>query len=150
MRLPAIDRKILNCIQEEIPLVSEPFKILSKRIGIKEEVLIKRVKQLKDKGIIRSFAAGLSHRKLGFKGTLVALKVRPNEIDAIAAELTSYHEVTHCYLREGEYNLYFVLICPDEQKMRRFLSKLAKRVGKESILNLATKKQFKLKTRLKI
>ncbi|MFQ5952566.1 MAG: Lrp/AsnC family transcriptional regulator [Candidatus Omnitrophota bacterium] len=150
MKISAIDRQILNHIQEDIPFVPEPFKVLSKNIGIEEEELIKRIKRLKSRGLIRTFAAGLSHRKLGYKGTLIALKIDPSRVEAIAAELSNYDEVTHCYLRKGQYNLYLVLICQNKEKMQEFLGKLRKLAGEENILNLVTKKQFKLKTRLKI
>lgn len=35
MSLSAVDRKMLNCIQESIPLNNKPFKILSQKPGIK-------------------------------------------------------------------------------------------------------------------
>lgn len=150
MRLSAIDRKILNCIQENIPLESQPFKILSKRLGIKEDELLERIKRLKDEGIIRSFAAHLDHRKLGFISSLIALKVPLSKINSIAKKVTDYPEVTHCYLRQGEYNLWVVFLCLKEEKLKQFLNKLAKLIGKENILTLPTKRQFKLKTRLKV
>lgn len=150
LQLSAIDCKILNCVQEEIPLESEPFKILSKRVGIEESEFIQRVKELKDQGIIRKYAAGLSHRNLGYKGTLIALKIKLDEIDAVAAKLVAFQEITHCYQRVGEFNLYFVLICSTEEKQKIFLEKLAKDVGQENIKNLKTIKQYKLKTDFRI
>lgn len=149
MFLSAIDRKILNFIQEDIPLDPEPFKILSKRLNLDQHEILERIKRLKDKGIIRSFAARLNHKKLGFKSTLLGMKVPLDKLDSIANELTLYPEVTHCYLREGEYNLWAVFLYKDG-KIDQALNKLTKQVGKENILNLRTKKKFKLRTRLEI
>lgn len=149
MRLSAIDRKILNYIQEDIPLSPKPFKKIAGQLNMEEGDIIKRIKQLKDEGIIRSFAAGLNHRKLGFKSTLLGIKVSSDKLDSIVKEVTIYPEVTHCYLRKGEHNLWLVFLCKNG-KMSRFINKLTSRVGKGNILNLTTKKQFKLRTRLKI
>lgn len=149
MYLSANDRKILNCIQEDIPLEPQPFKTLSKRLAIKEDEFLQRIKRLKDKGIIRSFAAGLNHKKLKFKSTLLALKVPLNRVESIAKGLINYPEVTHCYLRKGEYNLWVVFLYRDG-KLKRFIKKLDKQIGKDNILNLITKKQFKLKTSLRV
>ena len=102
------------------------------------------------KGIIRNFQAHLDHRRLGFKSTLVALKVPADEVEKTALEISGYPEVTHCYLRDGEYNLWAVFICSDENRLRGFLNKLAKNVGRQNMLNLVTKRQFKLKTALSI
>lgn len=150
MRLSAINRDILNLIQEDIPLVSNPWEVLAKKLGISEEEFIKNVKDMKEEGIIRTFGAGLSHKNLGFTGTLVSVKIDTDKVDEIAENLSKHTEVTHCYLREGEFNLYFVLICPNEEKMKEFLERLAEKVGRENIKNLVTKKQYKLKTRFKI
>lgn len=149
MHLSAIERKILNCLQEDIPLSPAPFKILSKKIGIKEKELLKKIKELKERGIIRSFASSLNHRALGFKSTLLALRVPPDKVEDIATELIKYTEVTHCYVREGEFNLWTVFLYKDGM-IKNVIKKITKQIGKENILNLKTIKQFKLKTRFKI
>ncbi len=48
------------------------------------------------------------------------------------------------------FNLWVVFLCLEKKKLRDFLYGLAKQVGRENILNLPTKRQFKLKTILKI
>lgn len=149
MRLSAIDRKILNLIQEDIPFSPEPFKILSKRVRINEEEFLQRLKRLKDRGIIRNFGARLNHKKLGYESSLIALRVPSSQVESIARRITDYPEVTHCYLREGEYNLWLVFLSLNK-KLSDFLNRLAEEVGRENILNLPTKKQFKLRTTLKI
>lgn len=149
MRLSAIDRKILNCIQDDIPLKVRPFKVLSSRLGVKENILLGRIKSLKSKGIIRRFSASISHSKLKFKSTLIALRVPQEKVEPIAADIASYPEVTHCYLREGDYNLWAVFIYKNGN-LTRLLKRLNREIGKKNILNLKTKKQFKLNTRIRV
>lgn len=150
MSISTLERKILNCIQEDIPLTSEPFKILSQKLGIEESQLLKKIRQLKERGIMRSFSACLDHNKLGFESSLIALKVPENKIASIVQKLIKYPEITHCYLREGEYNLWIVFLSLKKKRLNQFLAKLSKQIGKKNILNLPTKRQFKLKTKLKI
>ena len=148
MRISAIDRKILNCLQEGILLCPQPFDALAKKIGIEEDKLLDKIGQLKDKGIIRNITAGISHKKLGFKSSLIGMRVPLGKLDAITREITAYSEVTHCFLRDNDYNLWTVLIYKDGM-LDDFLKKMAKELGRENIVNLKTLKQFKLKTILR-
>ena len=147
MRLSTSDRKILNCAQEDIPLCPEPFKVMSERLGVKEDELLSGLRRLKKKGIIRNYAVRISHKKLGFTSTLIALRVQEGKIESIVKKIIGYPEVTHCYLREGEYNLWLVFISNKREKQKLFLKKLAGYVGRGNTMNLSTKRQFKLKTK---
>lgn len=149
MCLSAIERKILNLLQGDIPLSSHPFRILADRLGIDEANLLDKIRELKENGIIRSFSAGLNHRRLGFKSTLLALKVPLTKLEKVINKAIKYPEVTHCFLRQGEHNLYIVAIYKNG-KIKEILNKIAKEIGKENILNLKTIRQYKLDTRLKI
>jgi DNA-binding Lrp family transcriptional regulator len=149
MRLSAIDKKILNRIQEDIPLVSQPFRALAKDIDISEEKLLQRIGELKNKGIIRDYTAGIDHRVLGFKSTLLGLKVPQDRIESLGKELETYSDITHCYQRKGRYNLWVVLIYKNG-RLKKLLHKLNREIGKENILDLKTTRKFKLKTRIKL
>lgn len=147
MHLSRKDKKVLNLIQEEIPLCSTPFKRMAKKIGIEEEELIQKIKEFKKNGILRGYFAGLNHRKLGFKSTLLALKVPESKLFSLVNYLKKHSEVTHCYLRKGEHNLWVVVIYRN-QKLKKILNRLEKELGKENVVSLDTIKQFKLRTKL--
>lgn len=149
VELSAIERKILNLLQKDVPLNYRPFNILAKRLGIKEANLLDKIKELKENGIIRSFSAGLNHKRLGFKSTLLALRVPLAKLEAVVNKAIKYPEVTHCFLRQGEHNLYIVAIYKNG-KIKKILNKISQEIGKENILNLKTLRQYKLETRLKI
>lgn len=118
-------------------------------MGASETELLKRTKELKSKGIIRSFAAHLNHRKLGFKSTLIAFRVPGDKLETFAKRVASYLEVTHCYEREGDYNLWTVFIYKNG-RLKKILEDIRKEIGEDNILTLPTKRQFKLKTRIKV
>ena len=149
MRLSAIDRKILNYIQKDIPITAPPFRVLSKREGLKEDELLKRLRELKDNGIIRSLAGHINHRRLNFRSSLIAFRIPEDRVEAFAKKISARPEVTHCYLREGEYNLWTVFISKNGG-LKRLLKDMARDIGEDNILNLPTRRQFKLKTSLKI
>ena len=149
MRLSASDREVLNLLQEDIPLTSQPFEILSRRIGVDEIELLKKAKALRSKGIIRSFAAHLNHRKLNYKSTLIAFRVPEDKLETFAKKMASHLEVTHCYEREGDYNLWTVFIYKNG-RLKKILDDIRKEIGEDNILTLPTKRQFKLKTKLRL
>lgn len=149
MRLSAIDRRILNTIQEDIPFSARPFEVLSRKAGIGEKRLLEKILELKKKGFIKDYAARINHKKLGYKSTLVGLKVPQDMLERIAKETIIYPQVTHCFQRKGEYNLWVVFIYKNG-RLKEILNKIAKSVGKRNILNLKTVRKFKLKTRLEV
>lgn len=149
LRLSAVERKVLNYIQLDLPLSQRPFKVLAQKIGVSEENLLKKISELKGKGLIRDFAARVNHKKLGYKSTLVGLRVPEGALEGVAKEIVIYPEVTHCFQRKGEYSLWVVFIYKDG-RLKEILNKIADSVGSENILNLKTVKKFKLKTRLNI
>lgn len=149
MRLSTVDKKILNLIQEDIPLVSTPFEEIAKKVGITEKELLKKIRALKRKHIIRSYSAGLNHRLLGFKSTLIGLRLDQRRLAEIVEKVIDFPEVTHCYQREGEFNLWVVFVYKDGE-FEGFIKRMIHEVGKDNVLNLKTKRQYKLNTRLKI
>jgi len=148
MRLSARDRRILNSIQREIALTPRPFAALGHKIGETEEEVIARLKELKKEGYIRTLSGRLNHRRMGFKSALVGFRVPAHRIGSLAKKLSGLSEVTHCYLRDGDVNLWAVFIYKRD-KLEKILRGVKKEFGRENILNLPTKKQFKLKTRIK-
>ncbi|MBC7105272.1 MAG: Lrp/AsnC family transcriptional regulator, partial [Firmicutes bacterium] len=105
MRLDAWDRALLNEIQLTFPLGARPFAELAARLGGDEERVLRSLRLLKEAGVIRRLGGIFDSRRLGYWGTLGALKVPPGRIAEVAAVVNSYEAVTHNYLREHEYNM---------------------------------------------
>ena len=138
------DKKILNIIQTDFPVEVEPFKILGKKIGISEAEALKRVKKLKDNGIIRRIGAIFDIGKLGFVSTLCAARVPENKIRQFVDVVNSYPGVTHNYRRKHEYNIWFTFIAPSGDEIKRSLKEISDRTGITDILDLPAKKKFKI------
>ena len=48
-----LDKQIIRIMQDEFPLVEEPYKEFAKKLNISEEELLSRLQQYKDEGKIR-------------------------------------------------------------------------------------------------
>lgn len=147
--LDEIDKKILNAIQLDFPLVHRPFRQLGDRLELKEEDLIKRIKRLQTDGAIRRIGPIISTKKTGGVSTLVALKAPAERVDEVAQIINGYDEVSHNYLRPAEYNIWFTLSAESEKRMHEILSEIGEKTGCE-VMNLPTKRLFKIGVKFNI
>lgn len=142
--LDAHDRQILSLIQSGFPLESSPYAVLGKQTGLTAEDVLERVRNLRRRGVIRRIGANFQSSKLGFRSTLCAAKVPPEKLDMFAKELNSHVEVTHNYLRNHDYNIWFTCIAPSWEAVCSLLEAVTQKTG-IPILNLPATKLFKIK-----
>ena len=145
-----IDKKIINRIQGNFPLTSEPYKQLARELELSEEELLNRLKMLKEEGIIRRLGAVFDSQKLGFCSTLVAMQVPDDKIEETAEVVNAYPGVTHNYLRDAEYNMWFALIAESPQRIEQILEEIRQKTGVEKIRNLPALELFKIKVNFQI
>jgi DNA-binding Lrp family transcriptional regulator len=88
--------------------------------------------------------ANFQSAKLGFRSTLCAAKVPTEQIDAFVATVNACPGVTHNYLRNHAYNIWFTLIGPSWENMCDTLANITQTTGIE-ILNLPATKLYKIK-----
>ncbi|MEQ8189395.1 MAG: AsnC family transcriptional regulator [Candidatus Eremiobacterota bacterium] len=139
------DRNILNLIQNNFPITGEPCKELAHTLNITEEELIERIKKLEENNIIREIGPVFSSKHLGYKSTLVTMKVQQEKLKETVEIINSYYQVTHNYGRAHEYNLWFTLICESDEEINRIIEDIKCRTGINEIYNLPAKKMFKIK-----
>jgi len=145
-----IDKKILNILQNEFPLVPCPFQAVAEGLGISEEDVLKRVKILKDDGTIRRIGAVFAPRMLGYVSTLCAARVPADKMASFTAAVNASPYVTHNYRRNHEYNIWFTIIAPSEAAMTGFIDHLKTGTGIEDILNMRAKRTFKIDARFDV
>ncbi|HAB90728.1 MAG TPA: AsnC family protein, partial [Pseudomonas sp.] len=61
--------------------------------------------------------------------TLVALAVPAERIEEVAAQINAFDEVNHNYLREHDWNLWFVLTGPNREHLDQTLVKIEQLTG---------------------
>jgi siroheme decarboxylase len=140
-----IDRKILNDIQSGFPVSPRPYHEIGMCLGIPEQEVIERVKRLEAEGIIRRIGGSLNSRKLGFKSTLCAARVPDDRIDDFVEKVNSYKGVTHNYLRNSNYNIWFTFIAPTAADIENALKEISEKTGVYDILNIPAERIFKIK-----
>ncbi|MHB1335596.1 MAG: siroheme decarboxylase subunit alpha [Candidatus Humimicrobiaceae bacterium] len=139
-----IDRQLLNNIQENFPIGSRPYLKLAQRLGISEQDVISKIDYLKKKGIIRSLGGIFDSKIIGYQSTLCAIKVPEQKIDEVAEIINSIPGVTHNYLREYGYNMWFTIIAPGNEAINRILMEIRRDTGIEDIISLPAVKVFKI------
>ena len=144
-----IDKKILDIIQTGFPLESRPYEAVGRRLKLTEAEVLARVRALKEKGIVRRIGATFDSRTLGFHSTLCAAKVPEGKLERFTTLVNELPGVTHNYLRDGDYNVWFTLIGPGEEAVHGILRELTARTGTE-VLNLPAEKVYKIKVDFKM
>ena len=143
--LDTIDRAILNRIQSDFPMTSRPYMSVADEVGISEDDVLNRLVRLKEKGIIRRIGGNFVPNKLGFVSTLCAAKVPEDMIESFAKAVNRYPGVTHNYLRDNKYNIWFTFIAPSMEVIEANLKNISKETKISDIINLPATKVFKIK-----
>ena len=143
--LDTIDRAILNRIQSDFPMTSRPYMSVADEVGISEDDVLNRLVRLKEKGIIRRIGGNFVPNKLGFVSTLCAAKVPEDMIESFAKVVNRYPGVTHNYLRDNKYNIWFTFIAPSMEMIEANLKNISKETKISDIINLPATKVFKIK-----
>lgn len=150
MELTDFDKSLLNLLQGSLPVCSRPFAKLAEELGTDEQTVLSRVQELKKEGYLRRIGTFFDSNNLGYKGTLVALKVDPARMQTVAEAINSYPGATHNYEREGRYNLWFTLLTPNLETERKILDEVQSLNGVEDMLNLKANKKYKINVQFKL
>lgn len=142
--LDQTDKRILDVIQSDFPLESRPYAVIGEKCGITEAEALARVRAMKQRRLIRRMGANFQSAKLGFRSTLCAAKVPDEAMDGFVAEVNRHVGVTHNYLRNHEYNIWFTCIGPSWDSVCATLAEITAKTG-IPILNLPATKLFKIK-----
>ena len=138
------DRNILDILQFDFPLTTRPWAAVARKAGCGEREVIARIKALKEKGVIRRLGPVFSSGKIGYHGTLAAFKVDPDDIDRVAGCLNPVPGVSHNYVREGDFNVWFTLTVPERQNLRTAVARLAREAAVREWLFLPAVRTFKI------
>ncbi len=138
------DKRLLNVIQAEFPLVSRPFQALGASLGSTEGETIDRIAALKERRIIRQISAIFDTRSLGYKSSLVAMRIQPERLETAAGVVNGHPGVSHNYKRNHAFNLWFTLAVPPSSDLEWTAQRLHEMAGAESTRILPTLRLFKI------
>ncbi|BBO83051.1 AsnC family transcriptional regulator [Desulfosarcina ovata] len=145
--LDPLDKAILNRIQTRFPLSPRPFAVIAEELATTEKEVLERVARLKADGIIRRIGGNFVPGKVGFVSTLCAAQVPEAKLELFARAVNTFPGVTHNYLRDNAFNVWFTFIAPSKTIITDHLARIAKRTGVTRILNLPATHVFKIKAK---
>jgi siroheme decarboxylase len=139
-----LDRQLLNRIQSDFPLVERPFAELGQPLGLSEEATIERMQALKAGRIVRQVSAIFDTKSLGYKSSLVAMRVNPDRITEAARIINQHPGVTHNYERNHQYNLWFTIAVPPTSDLEAIVQRIHDLAGAEVTREMYTLRLFKI------
>jgi siroheme decarboxylase len=142
--MDSIDKKLLNKVQREFPVIARPYEAMAQALGITEQEICDRLDALVKQKIIRKIGASIAPRTIGYTTTLVAASVRDEKLEEVATAVNAYPEVTHNYGREHDFNLWFTVVGRDRDEIKRICNEIAALEGVVQLMELPATHLFKL------
>jgi len=129
LRLTKLQKRLCNALQKGLPICARPFAEIAKELNTTEKEILQQTQRLKRRGIIRRIGALVNYRVLGMTSTLVAAHVPGGKLRGVAETVNSLENVSHNYLRDHYYNLWFTLQARTTGQIDSILSELSERFG---------------------
>ena len=141
------DKKLLNLVQSDFPLVEQPFEALGQKLGLSEEQALQQVRNLKEERIIRHIGAIFDSRRLGYLSVLIAMHIAPDQLETQARAISRNSWVSHSYAREHHYNLWLTLSLHPDQDLDEISESLQANPGVGGMIILPALRMFKIDAR---
>jgi siroheme decarboxylase len=150
--LDELDKRLLNLMQGSFPLEARPYERVGELAEVPESEVLRRVRRLVDERIIRQVTPIFDTRALGYSSMLVAAKVDPEHPHRAARIINSHPGVSHNYLRNHEFNLWFTIATEPGSALGLdgTLEVLRRETGAESMRQLPTLRLFKIRMDLEM
>ena len=150
--LDELDKRLLNLLQGRFPLAPRPFAEVAQLAEVSEEEVLRRTRRLLDERIIREITPIYDTRVLGYRSMLVAAKVDPENPWRAATIINSHPGVSHNYLRDHDFNIWFTIATEPGSKLGLdgTLEVLRRLTGAESVRQLPTLRLFKIRMDLEM
>jgi DNA-binding Lrp family transcriptional regulator len=144
--LDILDRRLLGLAQREFPLSRSPYADLGRKLDMSGDEVMRRLDKLKSDGLIRQIGPIMDSSRLGYRSTLAAMKVDGAKLEGAAQVMMAHAGISHAYVRDNEYNVWFTLAVPQEAGIEAELENIARDCGAPGFISLPAVKVFKLRT----
>ncbi len=148
--LDEIDRRILEVLQDDARISNVD---LAGRVGLSASPCLRRVRDLEERGIVRSYVALLDPGAVGL-GVSVFVQVSlerqaDHGLETFEKRILERPEVLECYLMTGDADYLLRVVVPDVAAFERFLLDHLTRIpGVSSVKSSFALKQVKYRTSL--
>lgn len=123
------EKAIVRALQQELPLVPEPYRVVADSLGISEDDLLEGIRGLQEKGCLKRISIALRHKNVGYKvNVMLVWDIPEADMAAVGAAVSRHPAVTHCYKRNPRpdfpYNFYTMVHAQSEDEYARILDEL--------------------------
>ncbi len=126
LKFSDIEKKLINRLQHDLPLVREPFVAIANELGLSETQVLGSLRSLQERGVITRFGPLFDITKKQGAISLCALKVPKDRFQEVTLLVNNYPQVAHNYQREHEWNMWFVLACKSQQELEETFNEIVK------------------------
>jgi DNA-binding Lrp family transcriptional regulator len=147
------DIAVIRELQEDIPLVTEPYRPMANRIGLSEQGFFEAAAHLSAQGYLRRMAAVLHHREAGFRANAMGVwVVPPTRTEEVGQIMGSFKGVSHCYLRptypDWPFSIFTMVHGQEAKDCQEIIDAVSQATGITEYALLYSTKEYK-KIRLK-
>ena len=151
--LGKVDAGLIRLLQDRFPLDLDPWGTIGAQLGMSPEEVLERVIGLKEDRVLRSVGPVLDSARIGVgASTLVAMQVSGERVEEVAGIVSSFGEVSHNYLRDNRFNLWFTLAARDRGELLGLLGEIRRRcnLNGAEVLELPARRRFKIDVRFPV
>jgi DNA-binding Lrp family transcriptional regulator len=112
-----------------VPFDPRPFARIGAEIGLSGAAVLETLRKLQAESILREISAVLEGSALGYDSALVTGVVPPEDLERAVQAVNAHPTVTHNYLRNHRYNLWFTVAVPPVMNLEETLRILARESG---------------------
>ena len=127
--LDALDRDIINRLQDGFPICEHPYAAAAQALGIREGELLTRLKRLLDANTLTRFGPLYNVEQAGGAFVLAAMSVPADDLERVVEIVNAMPQVAHNYQREHRLNLWFVLATATQAEIDTAVNHIEERTG---------------------
>ncbi len=139
-----VDARLLTELQSRFPIVERPYLEVGRRLDISEADVLDRIAIARERGLLRQIGPIYDTSSLGYASSLVAMRVPPDHLQVAVATVNAHPGVSHNYLRDHHFNLWFTIAMPSSAGVDQSIWKLHALSGAEATLPLPIVRRFKI------
>ena len=139
----------MRTLQRDLPVITRPFSEAAANLGLSEERLLDKARELEAAGIMRRFGAVLRHRRVGYTANGMACWIVPEaRIEEVGRHAAEFPQVSHCYQRSAypprwPYNLFTMIHGQGKEEVEEVATAIAERTGVEDYVILYSTTEYK-------
>ena len=147
--LTAADIPFVRALQQDLAVVPRPFAEAARQLGLCEEHLLDKARELEEAGIMRRFAAVLRHHRVGYTANGMACWAVPEtRIEEVGVNAARFAQVSHCYQRPAHpprwpYNLLTMIHGRTRDEVETAVATIARQEGIDEYQVLYSTVEFK-------